>query len=57
MSDNIVLANLIISSLSIFLIPLIGGIVNCMTRVKHSRCCKSSEIDFDENNKKNNNSI
>ena len=46
MSDNLIIANLVISTMSIFLIPIINGIVSCMSRVKHSKCC-NSDLEFD----------
>lgn len=50
MSENIALANLIISSISIFMIPLITAIVNCLSRVKKSHCC-GTDIDLESQQK------
>jgi hypothetical protein len=51
MSESLIIANLVISSISIFLIPIVSSLVSCIGRIRHSKCC-GSETELEPLSKK-----
>jgi hypothetical protein len=47
MDNNILIANLIISCISLFLTPLVTAFANFLMRTRVSKCCGGIEIDLD----------